>query len=350
MLRSISNLLKTFLCAAFVLVVFINILSAQTRYDTLNNTGLFSVLSTTGLNMRSQPDLHSKVLVAVPYDEKVEVLNMTRYGRDTLGYKELWRSYDSTTYQIPIAGSWRKVKYKDYIGYMFDAYLSKYYKNSGSYRQEDLSIGLNRDYALLYVGENCFDNFNYNPNWHWYGFYRKDNEYTVKPVEVSFFLSNYSELFPCVTSTEDNNNLNFILGTKKQLSFEHIHNSIEYRKGTITSGNKSVDTLSTAELKKYGLYQQPVYMTNRNQKYIERMEFVLKKNGKQQVLNPKPLQFDADWPFYISWIGDLDGDGEDDYIIGYGDKNGGTILYLSSEADEDQIVKPVAIYRSGYCC
>ena len=61
-------------------------------------------------------------------------------------------------------------------------------------------------------------------------------------------------------------------------------------------------------------------------------ELSIKKGKSVQILNPKQLR--VDFPSSIHWIGDLDGDEKDDYIIHYGEKSGTTILYLSTVADE----------------
>lgn len=329
------------------LISFTTSIIAQSRYDTLHYMGQFSVLSTTGLNLRSQPYLGAEVLVSIPFNEKVEILNLTKYGRDTLGYRELWRFYDSTTYKIPIAGSWRKVKYKEHIGYMFNAFLIKSYKDIGVYYKEEQLGNLNIDYSLLYAQTNCLGNFNYNPDWYWYGFYEQGNRHIIKLVEVSFFIDDTAEFFYEVTSTNDNIHLRFILGTKQKLNFTKTNNRVVEADKRIYVSDFGV-AFRHNFLKKYDLYINSV--AKEQKEYYNSIELILRKNGKIQTLSSNDFYFSANIPMSLNWVGDIDGDGVDDYIVSYGDKSGGAILYLSSEAEEDQIVKPVALYRSGYCC
>ena len=76
-------------------------------------------------------------------------------------------------------------------------------------------------------------------------------------------------------------------------------------------------------------------------------QLVLKNKGIRQIISPSSS---TDGPWNLYWSGDLDGDGQQDYIIQFGDKDARTQLYLSKSAAKNQLVRPVAVYYSGYCC
>ena len=74
---------------------------------------------------------------------------------------------------------------------------------------------------------------------------------------------------------------------------------------------------------------------------------ILRKHGIKQILNEG---FGRQHPSCLYFEGDLDGDGKNDYVISYGVKSSITILYLSSEANRNELIKAVSIFYSGYCC
>ena len=70
-------------------------------------------------------------------------------------------------------------------------------------------------------------------------------------------------------------------------------------------------------------------------------------NGKKRQLLNKPEYGD---PVEIKFVGDLDGDLKDDYIIHFGDKTGIVLLYLTSKAKSGNLIEKVAIFFASYCC
>ena len=54
----------------------------------------------------------------------------------------------------------------------------------------------------------------------------------------------------------------------------------------------------------------------------------------------------------VKWKGDIDNDGEFDYIIS--DSCCGevvsTYLYLSTQFLKEKVMKPVSVFKDGYCC
>lgn len=293
------------------------------------------VISTNGLSIRSRPTLKSKKLGVVPFGKKVIIENDKSYGWDTIGlYKSIWgKSYDSEN-DYPITGHWVKAKYGNISGYMFSAYL--YYETNGSYSDEPEYLkNLNKDFAILFPGLNCYSNINFSSKMKWYGVYQEDGIYHLKKTSVSFFRA-YSELLDFGISTNDNKSLLFIIGSEKPLNEKILEGLYWKRFGDSFYQYTDQDFQA---LLKYGIQVDPA-------KYG--FSITLKSLEKSQLLNPNDAGISH--AIAIQWVGDLDDDGKLDFILHYGEKNGQTILYLSSEANKNEIVKPVAAYFSGYCC
>jgi len=70
-------------------------------------------------------------------------------------------------------------------------------------------------------------------------------------------------------------------------------------------------------------------------------------NGKKRQLLNKP---EYDCPAEIMFVGDLDGDSKNDYIIHYGGKSGIAIMYLTSKAKSGNLIEKVAMFFASYCC
>ena len=301
----------------------------QMGVDTNQNV----VISPNGLSIRFKPSLKSKKLGVVPFGKRVEIEDIKSYGWDTIGRNEYFNG-EEISYSSPISGQWVKVKYQNIKGFMFNAYLYSYFPYS-SYDSE-IKKNLNLDFALLFPGENCFTNINFEPNMNWYGLYFEKGKYSLRKTTVGFYRI-YSDMLDFGISSSDNKNLLFIIGSKKPLKQKTIEG--EFWKGFSRSLYPFKDEYHEA-FEKHGIEFQ--------QKEGESLSIILKDKSKSQLLNPKEIQFS--YPSAILWKGDLDGDSKPDNIFHYGEKSGQTILYLSSEAQDGKIVKPVAAYYSGYCC
>ena len=71
-------------------------------------TEKLNVLAANGLNMRSKPDIHSRVVTKIPYGKSVEVIDV--------GQQELQVGW--------VKGHWHHVRYRGREGYVFGGYLS----------------------------------------------------------------------------------------------------------------------------------------------------------------------------------------------------------------------------------
>jgi hypothetical protein len=319
--------------ATFFIVLFSNQLFSQfekTEIDINQNV----VISPNGLSIRSQPNLKSKKLGVVPFGKKVNIEDSQNYGWDTIGtYDYIWGGQTEGDYSI--TGHWVKARYKNIRGYVFSAYL--YYAHYSEY-ESGLLKSLNKDFALFYPGMNCYANINFEPNMNWYGLYQEKEKYYLKKTNIGFFRI-YSDMLDFGITTSDNKNLLFIIGSKKPLKEK------------------------STTVPEWGINGYPLFQQEKSEGFValEKYGIAVKEDGpyggfsislnmdsKTQLLNSKEMEISQ--VMSIQWVGDLDGDDQLDYIIHYGEKSGQTILYLSSEAEEGEIVKPVAAYFSGYCC
>ena len=292
------------------------------------------VISPNGLSIRSKPSLESQKLSVVPFGQKVKIENNESYGWDTIGtYHYAWGGKKDN--QQPISGQWVKAKYKKIEGFMFNAYLghgsydfvpleSKYLKN------------INSDYSLLFPGMNCVTNINLNPKMKWYGVYEENGKYILRKANVGFYRI-FGDLLDFGITTSNNKNLAFIIGSKKKLKVKPLKGKF-YKEFGYNFFKKSKEDI--AELKKYG-----IEMMGKNEYSIK---LNLKQDSKSQILNPDDLEMS--FAVSLIWAGDLDGDNKLDFIFHFGEKSGQTILFLSTESKDGDIVKPVAAYFSGYCC
>jgi hypothetical protein len=332
MKNSIQLILITFLLLILSLPSFGQF--EEMRVDTNQNV----VISPNGLSIRSKPSLKSKKLGVVPFGKKVKIEDDKNYGWDTIGHYDFaWG--ESSNSNFPITGHWVKVKYKNIQGFMFGAYL--HYESYNPNYESEMMKGLNKDFALFYPGVNCYVNINFQSNMKWYGIYKEDGIYHLKETTISFYKT-YSEMTDEMTdfgiSTSDNQSLLFIIGSKKPLK-EKILEGVGWERFSHSFDRYKEKKFE--EIKTYGIEIKKV--DNQSGFSIK-----LNQGSQSQILNPKEMSISH--ALSIQWVGDLDDDGHLDFIFHYGDKIGQTILYLSSEAKDGKIVKPVAAYFSGYCC
>ncbi len=303
---------RIFLIVAILLFIYSDAFSQ----NILTEGNEYHVISTTGLNVRSGPSLNAKKIGALPFNATVTLIEKKEINRDTLGEAGIWYHENSNLNKIALSGYWVKVKTKELTGYVFSSYLFEKWNRPSLFANQ----GINEDHIILFPSQGCFDNFRYNSNLNWFGVYVVDNQDIIKPVKPSFFnIENQMAGF-CITAHKPEN-LRLIYGTKADLSTVSAGSS-QMLNGFYSS---NFDDYPEFNLKGEKLY--------------------LKRNGKVQLLNE---QFG--FAYSIFWKGDIDNDGKQDYILHFGEKAGYTVLFISSEASENEIVKPVSIFFSGYCC
>ena len=282
------------------------------------------VIAVPGLNMRSQPSVTGEIVTVIPFGEMVDMYDGPSHGEDTIGFHELYL-YGSDQQNIyPVIGEWVKVRYKDYEGFVFNPYLyAAWALNRVKYPGQ-----MNQDYFLLFPRMHCFYNFWYHPEAYWYGVYEKGGNVFLKKIKISFFQAFYNDFSGLGICADHNKGLLFIIGSKKKIEEKKL-----FKKHTEKRWTNNFDEFANFEIDT-----------------LERgIKLILTAGDKKQNLTPKTRNGYM-YPSYLLWEGDIDGDDENDYVIHYGEKSSQTILYLSSESGENEIVKPVAVFFSGYCC
>jgi len=145
---------------------------------------------------------------------------------------------------------------------------------------------------------------------------------------------------------KNDKHLLYIIGSKKALPEGVIESKFTHHH--FVNDTAPADTLERErfendflEVKEKGSLREWKSGKETIRKYYWDQSIYAKHNDKIQWISDES---------YIDWVGDLDQDGIMDYIVTHGEKNAMTILYLSSGRRDEEIVRPVAIYYSGYCC
>ncbi|MEL6635879.1 MAG: SH3 domain-containing protein [Bacteroidota bacterium] len=297
------------------------------HYDTDQNT----VVAVNGLKLRSKPSLRGKVIDKIPFGQRIEILGERHYGRDTLASDYRIYYAESEEYYEPLlSGHWVKARYDEQEGYVFSAFL---------YHRFDADQEYNQKIALLTEGGNCYDNLHYRADWHWYGLYEVEGVHQLRKVKLDFFVEE-TELGPFLTITTQQNRASlFIVGSPRPLSEGRLFFSEYTGHGTSVYRGGEIDE---AAFRRAALE----IVRSEGEEYPQLV--ARGRDGRGQVLNPLERYFG--YPLSLLWYGDLDGDGQVDYLINYGEESSETILYLSGQAQSGQLVAPVGAYFSGYCC
>lgn len=289
------------------------------------------VIALAGLNLRAQPALQGKVLTTIPFADSVLIMDSISNRIDTIGNYKYY--YEDHFYNQKIVGHWLKVKYKRYIGFVFDPYLGWLH----NYR---IRKDVNTNFGLNFTGCSCYENIHKNNALNWYGLYKDGEQFKLKKTKLSYFIPYFgpnSEVGWC-TYAEENKHLLFLVGSKTPLANRKI-----------VGVHKPFYPIQDPFLFHKAFEKYEVQIKGYNLWYNRKTrQLTLKEGEQEQVLNLP--EFQLSMPSSIVWKGDLDGDQKDDYIIHYGEKNAQTVLYLSKAARKGELVKMVAIFSSGYCC
>lgn len=324
---------------AIVLLAFSLTQSGAQEYKFYPHYGHeYKVTARSGLNLRSKPNLSSPIITKVDYAETVKLEH-----KDDYGYALIDSIVTESSAKYYSKGFWIKVNHNGVSGFMNTAYLYPVYKNYGNYEIEKT---MNQDYVLLKPGFGCRDNIVKGINdFIWYGLYQKGAEVSLKKIKFEFFRSD-GEMSDLSVVAKDDKNLNYIIGSKKPLQVGPIvgkmNNHHFFKDEEVSDTLERVSFQNEyCQVKIKGIYHTWQSNKGRIEKYHKLYKVYAHLDGNTQLLNEMG---------YINWVGDIDQDGYMDYISTVGEKNARTYLYLSSERSKDQIVKPVGVYYSGYCC
>ncbi len=322
---------------AFLIGSFYNTIYSQDFYqfDERRN----SVIAANGLNMRSKPNTTSTKVANIPYGEKVQILHRDHYGLDTV------YTIKTELGDHPVYGHWQKVQYKEYVGYVHNAFLSFDFSHYNKPVPDT-----NNDFILLIPGYHCSYDFYNSNDYCWYGYYQDDslegessNNAYRKQIDVEF-INVAADMAGCGAIVKKNRNLKFIIGSKKifpETNLENIDERAIYHR--IGRDSITMDSSIVAEGK--------ITMIRNEEptSYFDERFFYLNQDGRTQLLNTVTKTYRIKLAS-VYREGDFDGDGKTDYIFHHGEDDLHLGLYLSSEGDEEQAVKLVSLLRRGPCC
>lgn len=263
----------------------------------------YYVIATSGLNLREEPNSNSSVMIKIGYGEMVV----------RLGDSKIQESIEE------IHGNWLKVKYKDYVGYVFDPFLLPSATKFPTKK-------VNKDYALLLPACTCYNNFQYEYNLKWFGLYINDPGICqIKPISYSYHRQKATIGDDICISTINKTSPNFIIGSKKDLTCENGTYKEPYQFSESFDENEEVNRMF--------YYDQDLN------------ELIYCFENRDIDLSQKDM-----YPQTVNWRGDLNQDGIDDLIIEYGVKELKLILILSTIKNSKIEFIKVAEFYNGYCC
>ncbi len=283
--------------------------------------GDYRVIAPRGINLRSKPNTSSSIIKNIAYGEKVMIVHKDHYGFKYLGEVEDC-DVDSSKLKYPVIGYWLKVSHEGNQGFVHSAYLYNYQYRY--YREYQTNVF----YDLLRSGMDCGFNFRYNSDWHYYGIYKQDSTLSLREVNRISFTHTMGDFFNFATTTENDCDLEFIIGTKNPLSTGDLTT-----KTALPKFNRSLDDFG---FERDTLENGFMHM------------FLLSGDSKRKVIDC--YGSDRLHNIGVQMCADFDMDGIDDYLISYGEKSIQINLYLSSEQSADGLLVPSATYFTGYCC
>ncbi len=280
----------------FTLIILLCSYTSISQEGYPRNKNNYTVIATSGLNLRSQPDTQAEIIAKLPFGSKV------------IQQKE----NNPTT-------DWIKVSANNQVGYLYQMYLAPY-----NYKFPTAKI--NSDYSLLLPNCTCFDNFQYDPELNWIGVYKTAQRSTFETKSISFSYYHQQATIGtevCIEINSDNIP-EFIIGSKQLLSVERAYYSPPFDK----IDDSIADALNT-----------DFYFSD------DSNELLYCYDNRDILLTEKDLK-----PRSIHWRGDINGDGVEDFIIKYGEKMAKLVLILSDYRGPDVEFLKVAEYYFGYCC
>lgn len=317
-------------------------------YPCLNK---WQVIAPNGLRLRKAPGLETPVLAGIPFGDTLVLLSAESFGFEVLslardyGYHEY--SYkDSIIHgqgDMPISGNWRLVEWHGLKGYVLDAYLAAYpcrnIRNCTTLRRERHEM--DRQVVLMHRGMEM-QSLCFNPTcYHWYGVYAQEGQAEIKAISIEFIAAvseYYGDLVQCLT--KEHKDLLYIIGSLNELSPRRFRaTQFEMRYWWTEDSTPIVsweeDTYSwTLAPPKDGKHPRSLTVRRKDMPAPKRLWF-----GKYM-----------DVPYRPEFVGDIDGDGKEDYVVYSNTEFDASVwvLYLSSLRNWKDGLRPAAYAYKGY--
>lgn len=206
----------------------------------------------------------------------------------------------------------------------------------------------NTKVKLLWTGDFHSEDFPYKSGEKWLGLFKDVNGYALRSTKIEVKKIRNPELFDITVETQRKGNSLFMVRGKSDLREDSIPTVYDSEDGE--NGDSEL-RLETRTFVFNGIrYDLSVENIGKNEYLGNGSKLVLMAEGNRQILRYlKNGCNDCTWN--LIWAGDLDLDGKLDLYMDLTDHYNVTdrMLFLSSPADTDKIVRFVASFRSVGC-
>ncbi|MCC6460103.1 MAG: hypothetical protein IT260_06515 [Saprospiraceae bacterium] len=360
----------------------------------------FRVMAKSGLRLRSAASSTAKVLDVAPFGATVDVVfpaNMNYLPVDQ--YRQLalqWRvdtagtafsrnhysgSDSPVTGAVPHTGYWWEVRYAGKTGYMFSGFLWPAVDSTSA----GLQVEIREEYRLRREGgSGCSSNgIVWDSSLHWYALLDEGARgCRLEKTDLRFLAIDRCIQMDCegdypgrfaYLRASSRQSPDYLLASKKELPERAVagfclsveeaiyqHRQVDtsvwliYPHGKVNAALRKASGLQLVWEKDYrhgALYDW--YAVGRDGRR-QKLEHHIDQRWADGKLHPTIFQ-----AFRLCFYGDLDGDGQHDYIVafthrdslldGFGGSDTYFKLYLSTEAGPNEVVRPVALLGEYYC-
>jgi len=294
------------------------------------------VIARSGLQLRSAPSTASASLALIPFNETVSVLSTCDMGYDTIGsLRNLHRERQGTDdvlvfHDTPITGAWIMAAYGQDTGYLFNAYLHRL-----SEEPQNL-IDRSRDFIAFRAGYELEDvlpvNFRY------YGVYGTEGKFELREVALSYVTVHTPDYSYLTYVVEDFAHLHLVIGAKRPLR-EHRFAGYGFFE-TLEVSCSTINELQPVLKGRIGVNCEQRY----GQEFVTDT-YVNHREGSYS-LAVEPLGSVV----HLSAIGDIDGDGQPDFLTYQEAELGFEVLHLSSQAQAGRSSQAATVLLAIGCC
>ncbi len=305
--------------------------------------GKAKVLPIEGLSLREKPSLKANRLALIPYDTQIKVIDNASGKLDSLPIKIAPTEGLGEAGPTFFRGWWVKVRYLNQVGYVFDPFLIREMQFFLSSRDDEVLFPeTNREFRLMQPGSTCVYNLADLRKYQWWGLYRMGDECLVKPVRLQQHMSRtqatedvvYQFLYSNASEPEG---LMSVIGVAGAWGGTRS-SELKYRSDWMRGYHDD-----SIRIKKVGIQQVPDHVNSNPTTHLYWWQY-------QVGLTAQRLRKESYGAIALDLAADLDGDGKQDLIVTYGEESTSTVLYLSTHARAGELLRPVAVFYSGYCC
>jgi hypothetical protein len=290
---------------------------------------LLSVIRPAGAVMFSQPTAKSPRLTTLAYADKVLLVRDFASGIT---------QYDGSH------GYWIQVRFNQYDGFVF---------------RNDVSLMIETretkgDYALIIPQGGSLAEVSYSPNLQYYAVIDERPTQKIEKVDIDFRLSVDPEgkEHLTISSTASATPL-FLFGSsrKQRTKWFDFYNLSEGQRQLFGKNDSVPKTIRLID-NRVSLYTELKWApkTDKELSYAELMVKEEIEHKRTQKLFPlaeyRPID-QYNYPIYLLWCGDLDGDKQADFLIAFGDLLKHYDLYLSGSAVKHHILEKVATWNAA---